>query len=112
MADGVITPAITVTSAIEGLKLFNPGIPVVIVVLVIITVLFAVQQFGTSFLGKSFGPIMFFWFSMLGVLGVSQIITFPEVLLAVNPHYAAKTIGRIPQRIRIAWCRFPLYYRS
>jgi len=96
LADGVITPAITVTSAIEGLRLFNPGIPVVIVVLVILTLLFSVQPFGTSFLGKSFGPIMLFWFSMLGVLGISQIITFPEVLLAVNPIYAVRLLAEYP----------------
>lgn len=96
LADGVITPAITVISAIEGLRLFNPEIPVVTVVLVILSVLFAVQQFGTSFLGKSFGPIMFFWFAMLGVLGISQIIYFPEVLLAVNPYYAIKLLAEYP----------------
>lgn len=96
IADGVITPAITVTSAVEGLRLFNAEIPVVTVVLVILTVLFAIQQFGTSFLGKSFGPIMFFWFSMLGVLGVSQIIYFPEVLLAVNPYYAINLLAEYP----------------
>ncbi|MDD4921142.1 MAG: KUP/HAK/KT family potassium transporter [Bacteroidales bacterium] len=96
LADGIITPAITVTTAVEGLKLFNPDIPVLTVVLVIISVLFALQQFGTSFLGKSFGPVMFFWFSMLGVLGVSQIIYFPEVLLAVNPWYAIKLLAEYP----------------
>ncbi|MFA6333925.1 MAG: KUP/HAK/KT family potassium transporter [Bacteroidales bacterium] len=96
LADGIITPAITVTSAIEGLKLFNPDIPVVSLVFIILTILFAIQQFGTSFLGKSFGPIMFFWFAMLGVLGVSQIINFPEVLLAVNPYYAIKLLAEYP----------------
>lgn len=96
LADGIITPAITVTTAVEGLRLFNPDIPVLTVVVVIISVLFAAQQFGTSFLGKSFGPIMFFWFSMLGVLGISQIIYFPEVLLAINPLYAVKLLAEYP----------------
>lgn len=96
LADGIITPAITVTSAIEGLRLFNPDIPVVTVVLVIISVLFAIQQFGTSFLGKSFGPMMLFWFSMLGVLGISQIIYFPEVLMAINPWYAIRLLAEYP----------------
>jgi len=96
LADGIITPAITVTTAIEGLKLFNPDIPVLTIVIGIITALFAVQQFGTSFLGKSFGPIMFFWFSMLGVLGISQIVFFPKVLLAINPWYAFKLLSEYP----------------
>jgi len=96
LADGIITPAITVTSAVEGLKMINPNIPVLTVVLSIISLLFIVQQFGTSFLGKSFGPIMFFWFSMLGVLGISQIIYFPEVLLAVNPMYAVRLLAEYP----------------
>ncbi|WP_243350166.1 KUP/HAK/KT family potassium transporter [Parabacteroides sp. FAFU027] len=96
LADGIITPAITVTSAIEGLRLFNPDIPVVTVVLIILSVLFAIQQFGTNFLGKSFGPMMFFWFSMLGVLGISQIIYFPEVLKAINPYYAIKLLAEYP----------------
>jgi len=96
LADGIITPAITVTSAVEGLKMINPNIPVLTVVLAIISLLFIVQQFGTSFLGKSFGPIMFFWFSMLGVLGISQIIYFPEVLLAVNPMHAVRLLAEYP----------------
>jgi len=96
LADGIITPAITVTTAVEGLKLFNPDIPVLTIVIVIITLLFAIQQFGSSFLGKTFGPVMFFWFSMLGVLGISQIIYFPEVLLAVNPYYGIKLLAEYP----------------
>jgi KUP system potassium uptake protein len=96
LADGIITPAITVTSAIEGLRLYDPDIHVVAVVIIILTVLFSIQQFGTSFLGKSFGPVMFFWFSMLGVLGISQIIYFPEVLLAVNPYYAFRLLTEYP----------------
>lgn len=96
LADGIITPAITVTSAIEGLRLFNPDIPVISLVFAILTVLFAIQQFGTSFLGKSFGPIMLFWFFMLGVLGIYQIIRFPEVLLAVNPYYAINLLAEYP----------------
>lgn len=88
LADGVITPAITVTSAIEGLNIQYPSVPVIPIVVVIITLLFIVQQFGTKFIGKSFGPIMFIWFTMLGVLGVSQIINHPEVFRSLNPYYA------------------------
>jgi KUP system potassium uptake protein len=72
LADGVITPSITVTSAVEGLKIYNPNIPVILIVLTIFAALFFIQQFGTNYVGGSFGPIMVVWFSMLGVLGFSQ----------------------------------------
>jgi KUP system potassium uptake protein len=97
LADGVITPSITVTSAIEGLKLINPEIPVIPVVLVIITALFFVQQFGTQFLGKSFGPMMLIWFGTLSVLGFSQITTYPEILHALNPLYAYDFLANYPK---------------
>lgn len=87
LADGIITPAITVTSSVEGLTAVNSNLPVIPIVIGIITVLFTIQQFGTKFLGRSFGPIMLVWFTMLAVLGVSQIIHHPEVLKAVNPYY-------------------------
>lgn len=88
LADGIITPSITVTSAVEGLKIDFPQLPVIPIVTGIITLLFVVQQFGTKFLGKSFGPIMFVWFAMLGILGVSQIGGHSEVLKSFNPYYA------------------------
>lgn len=96
LADGVITPSMTVTSSIEGLRLINPDIPVLPLVLIIITSLFFIQQFGTDFLGKSFGPIMLVWFSMLGTLGISQIITYPEILNALNPYYAYEFLANYP----------------
>ena len=85
LADGVITPAITVTSSIEGLKLLNPEIPVVLIVLLIFAVIFVIQQFGTNFIGSSFGPIMVIWFLVLGILGFSKLILNPEILKALNP---------------------------
>src|SRR4030042_4895668 len=88
LADGIITPSITVTSSIEGLRLINPYLPVVPFVLIILTALFFVQQFGTNFIGKSFGPIMLIWFVMIGILGVSQILRYPAILAAVSPVYA------------------------
>jgi KUP system potassium uptake protein len=96
LADGVITPAITVTSSIEGLRLFNPDIPVIPIVLMIFLVLFFIQQFGTKFVGVAFGPMMVVWFLMLGILGFSQIIQNPVILRAVNPVYAAKFLGTYP----------------
>ena len=97
LADGVITPSITVTSAIEGLRLVNPESPVIPVVLIIISVLFFIQQFGTSFIGKSFGPMMVIWFSTLSVLGFNQIITYPEIIQAVNPIYAYDFLAQHPK---------------
>jgi K+ transporter len=69
LADGIITPSITIMSATEGLTNVNAQIPVVLIALIIITVLFTVQQFGTSFIGRSFGPVKFNWFLMLATLG-------------------------------------------
>ncbi|MBK7093557.1 MAG: KUP/HAK/KT family potassium transporter [Saprospiraceae bacterium] len=86
-ADGIITPAITVTSAIEGLKIINPGISVVPIVIIILFILFLFQQFGTDLIGKTFGPIMVIWFGMLFVLGFIHLIQFPVVLKALNPYF-------------------------
>ena len=97
LADGVITPSITIVSAVEGLAIVNPRIPVVPIVIVIITALFFVQKFGTKAVGESFGPIMFIWFAMLGVLGVSQILHNPMILKAVDPHYAYVFLTQYPQ---------------
>src|SRR5512133_2563815 len=96
LADGVITPAITVTSSIEGLKLYNPQIPVVLIVLLVFMVLFFIQQFGTNLIGSSYGPIMVIWFSMLGILGFSSLIHHPGILKAVNPVYAFMLLHDYP----------------
>ncbi|MEI8202538.1 MAG: KUP/HAK/KT family potassium transporter [Bacteroidota bacterium] len=88
LADGIITPAITVVSAVEGLGLINPNVQVIPISLLIIFVLFFIQQYGTDFIGRFFGPVMFFWFMMLGVLGFSQIVQNPIILKAFNPYYA------------------------
>ncbi len=96
LADGVLGPSITITAAMEGIRLFNPELPVVPIVLLIIAGLFFIQQFGTNFVGSSFGPIMMVWFIMLGVLGLSQVIMFPEILRAVNPEYAYRFLSDYP----------------
>jgi KUP system potassium uptake protein len=96
LADGVITPAITVTSSIEGLRLFNPDIPVIAIVLSIFAVLFFMQQYGTNIVGGAFGPIMVIWFLMLSVLGLNQLVHHPEVLKALNPYYAILFLTRYP----------------
>lgn len=96
IADGVITPAITVTSAIEGLRDISPHIPIVPLVLAIITVIFLIQRFGTSSIGRYFGPFMLAWFLMLGVLGGYRVLDFPQVIQAVNPYYAVKLLVNDP----------------
>jgi len=93
LADGIITPPITISSAIEGLQTYYPRLPTVEIVMAIITVLFVIQQFGTSLVGKAFGPIMFIWFTMMGVLGISYIIHDPIIIRALNPYYAYKLLS-------------------
>ena len=88
LADGIITPPISVSSAIEGLEAINPDIPTIPIVIGILAALFVIQRFGTNFVGKFFGPMMFIWFAMLGVLGVIGIGSDVHVLKALNPYYA------------------------
>lgn len=105
LADGIITPPISVTSAIEGLNSVNgmqtiivPGNNLVVeLVLVILLLLFIFQRFGTKVVGASFGPIMLVWFSMLAVLGIRQIIHYPLVLKAFNPYYGWELLTRHPK---------------
>lgn len=101
LADGIITPSITVTSAIEGLKIINPNIAVIPIVILIIIALFTAQQFGTVLLGKAFGPIMFVWFLMLGVLGLSHLWEFPQIFLAFNPLQAISFLIATPSAVLI-----------
>ncbi len=89
LADGIITPPISVTSAIEGIDriIHLSRAEIIMIVIAIITILFFIQRFGTEFVGRAFGPIMFIWFLMLSILGISQIILLPKVLLALNPYF-------------------------
>nr|WP_221269435.1 KUP/HAK/KT family potassium transporter [Mucilaginibacter sp. X5P1] len=96
LADGIITPPISISSAIEGLKPLYPHIPTVSIVIAIIGALFFIQQFGTSLVGKAFGPIMFIWFSMMGVLGVSFIAQMPSIIKALNPYYGIRLLVTDP----------------
>ncbi len=92
LADGIITPSITVVSAVEGLRFVNSSVNVIPIAIVIITLLFFIQQFGTDALGKSFGPIMFVWFITLGILGLSHIPEFPMILKAFNPIHGLRLL--------------------
>jgi KUP system potassium uptake protein len=105
LADGIITPPISVASAIEGLggvkgweNTIVPGNNLVVgIVLGILLALFLFQRFGTKIVGGSFGPIMFVWFTMLGVLGMSQIIRCPQIFAALSPHYGLTLLFHHPK---------------
>ena len=96
LADGIITPPISVASAVEGLEMVVPHLPTVPIVIVILSLLFFFQRFGTQRVGTAFGPVMMIWFCMLLIIGVSQIVHYPEVLSALNPKYAYNLLVKYP----------------
>ncbi len=97
IADGVITPAITVTSAIEGLHGLSTNIPIVPIVLFIISTIFFIQRFGTGSIGTYFGPFMLVWFLLLGILGMIHVVDYPYIIKAFNPYYAIKLLASSPE---------------
>lgn len=99
LADGIITPAVSVTSAIEGLGIIRgvEHVPVVPIVIAVISLIFFLQRFGTHNVGRAFGPIMMVWFTVLLVLGVSQILHYPSVIKALNPYYAYELLSQYPK---------------
>lgn len=104
LADGIITPPISVSSAIEGLSMVKglknsivPGNALTIgIVVFIISLIFFFQRFGTQIIGKAFGPIMTIWFTMLTVFGVHEILIHPDILTALNPYYAYDLLVNYP----------------
>ena len=99
LADGIITPPISVTSAVEGLRLLYPAITeteIVTIVIGILTGLFLIQALGTSVVGTAFGPIMLVWFSMLAVLGIVNVASDPTIFAAINPYYAWWLLSEYP----------------
>lgn len=98
LADGMITPAVSVTSAIEGLSMIKgfENISIVPIVVIIITVVFSLQRFGSQKVGKGFGPIMAIWFSVLFIVGFSQIINSPSIIKGLNPYYAYNLLVNYP----------------
>ena len=98
LADGIITPPISVASAIEGLTSLEglEDLQTVPIVIVILSMLFFFQRFGTQKVGAFFGPIMVIWFSMLMILGLGQILHYPDVLKAINPVYAYRLLVQYP----------------
>ncbi|TAG85363.1 MAG: potassium transporter Kup, partial [Bacteroidetes bacterium] len=100
LADGIITPPISVSSAIEGLRVIYPKIEedtIIFIVITIISVIFAFQRFGTAVVGKAFGPMMLIWFLMLAILGIHGILLNPHVLAALSPHYAFNLLSQHPE---------------
>lgn len=99
LADGIITPAISVSSAIEGLEMIDGvnHIPVVPIVIGVISLIFFVQRFGTHKVGKAFGPIMIIWFTVLLFTGMLQVLYFPSVFKALNPYYAYDILTHYPE---------------
>ena len=96
VADGIITPPISVASAIEGLQKFYPDLNTVPIVIGIIIVLFVVQQFGTQQIGRVFGPVMVLWFTFIGVIGTMALSHDFSVVRALNPYYAYNMLVNYP----------------
>ncbi|MBL7864805.1 MAG: KUP/HAK/KT family potassium transporter [Cyclobacteriaceae bacterium] len=88
IADGFITPAFSISAAVEGLTIDYPDIPTMPIVITILVLIFVFQQFGTNVVGKTFGPIMLIWFIFIGFFGAVQLVQNPGVLRALNPMYA------------------------
>ncbi len=101
LADGMITPPITVSAAVEGLRTFYPTMYTVPIVITIISLLFLIQQFGSSLVGRAFGPLMFLWFGMMAVLGGVYVLQYPEILKAINPYYAYLLLSTNPNALYI-----------
>lgn len=99
LADGIITPPISVASAIEGLTIVKglKNLPTVPIVIIILSFLFFFQRFGTQKVGSLFGPVMVVWFSMLLIMGLKEVVLFPSVLKALNPYYGYELLVRYPQ---------------
>jgi KUP system potassium uptake protein len=97
LADGIITPPISVSSAVEGIRTYYPDIETVPIVIGILFVLFAIQQFGSKLVGRFFAPMMMIWFAMLAILGCLQIAEHTEVFKAINPYYAYNLLTAHPE---------------
>ncbi len=96
LADGIITPPISVSSAIEGLRIYSPDIPTVPIVIGILVVIFFAQQFGTQLIGKFFGPVMTLWFAFIGIIGLISLTHDFTILRAINPYYAYNMLVNYP----------------
>lgn len=96
IADGFITPPISILSAVEGLNVIYPKLPTLPIGITILVLLFSFQRFGTDIVGKTFGPVMFVWFSVIALLGIHQILLHPEIFKALNPYYGIQLLFKYP----------------
>lgn len=97
IADCFMTPAISISSSVEGLQILYPDLETMPIVLVILLILFSFQQVGTQIVGKTFGPIMVLWFTMLGVFGTIHLLKDVSILAALNPYYAIDLLINYPK---------------
>jgi KUP system potassium uptake protein len=96
LAEGIITPPISVSSAVEGLRIYSPHLPTVPIVIFILLLIFFAQQFGTQIIGKFFGPVMLVWFTFIGVIGLLSLTSDFSVLQALNPVWVYRFLVEYP----------------
>ena len=96
LAEGIITPPISVSSAVEGLRIYSPHLPTIPIVIGILIILFVAQQFGTQTIGKLFGPVMFVWFTFIAAMGLLWLSADPSILRALNPIYVYRFLTEYP----------------
>jgi len=96
LAEGIITPPISVSSAIEGLRIYAPNLPTVPIVIFILLLIFFAQQFGTQIIGKFFGPVMFVWFTFIGAIGLISLAADFSILAALNPIWVYRFLVEYP----------------
>src|SRR5829696_5134325 len=96
LAEGIITPPISVSSAIEGLRIYSPNLPTIPIVIGILILIFVAQQFGTQTIGKFFGPVMLVWFTFIGAIGLYALTGDFTVLRALNPVWVYRFLAEYP----------------
>jgi len=96
LAEGIITPPISVSSAVEGLRIYSPHLPTIPIVIGILILIFVAQQFGTQTIGKFFGPVMFVWFTFIGAIGLYALSADLTVLRALNPIWVYRFLAEYP----------------
>ncbi|HRH42735.1 MAG TPA: KUP/HAK/KT family potassium transporter, partial [Pyrinomonadaceae bacterium] len=96
LAEGIITPPISVSSAIEGLRIYSPDLPTIPIVIGILVAIFVAQQFGTQAIGKLFGPVMMIWFTFIAAMGLLSVSSDLSVFKAINPYYAYQLLAEYP----------------
>ena len=96
LAEGIITPPISVSSAVEGLRIYSADLPTIPIVIAILVMIFVAQQFGTQNIGRLFGPVMMIWFTFIAVMGLMSFVRDLSVLKALNPYYAYQLLAEYP----------------